>query len=287
LHENQESIYANGNDVTAFALFFKRSRTSSLTILLVVSLSSLAIFPSSNMTYAEDVIFIVPGAGDPSLELDFDPQLQVIGRGQEIVFVNADFVEHNLVVKTADDEQVFNTGVLKNNQFVSHTFSDLGEYSLQCTLFPHMKGEIKVTDDIITLTKTIDEQNLEVQLTRSPAYPGVGEDVFFKVIFIDKNTGRNHSHIDYSLSFDDSQDTYVDGMGGHTVDGAEYGSFTFDQEDKYTPKITVSGIDFVPIQPATVEFGTVVTPEFPSAIMAMMVAVVIGSTIALYRRKLR
>ena len=256
-------------------------------LLIVGSVLSLVVLPLSSIASAEDVIFIVPGAGDPSRQLDFDPQLQIINKDQAIVFANADFVNHHLVVKSADGKEVFDTGVLDNTQYVSHTFTEFGKYSLECKLFPHMKGDIIVTDDIATFTKTIDEQNLDVQLTRSPANPGVGVQTFFKVVFIDKETGRNHSHIDYILNFTNSGGNYVDGMGGHTVDGAEYGSFIFNEEDEFTPAVTVSGIDFVLIQPATVVFDTVVTPEFPPAIIGATFAAAIVATMVFYRGKWR
>jgi hypothetical protein len=133
----------------------------------------------------------------------------------------------------------------------------------------------------------MDEQNLEVQLSRSPAYPGVGDETFFKVVFIDKETGRNHSHIDYTLNFNNSKGDFVDGMGGHTVDGAEFGSFTFDDEEAFTPAVTVSGVNFLPIQPVTVQFETVVTPEFPTVIMGATIAAAIGAMMVMYGRKWR
>lgn len=246
-------------------------------------------FPSIQLlqsAQAEDVIFVIPGSSHPASVVDFDPPLQIIEQGQSIVFVNPDGVDHHLVVKDAANKEVFDTGVIKQNQFVSHTFSENGEYALECKLYPHMKGQITVTDDIATFTQSIPAQNLDVQLTRSPASPGVEVDTYFKVIFIDKETGRNHAHIDYALSFDDSDGNYMDGMGGHTVDGAEYGSFAFDKEDAFTPKVTVTGVDFLPINPETVQFDTVVTPEFPAAIVGVMMAVAIGSII-LYARKIR
>jgi adenine/guanine phosphoribosyltransferase-like PRPP-binding protein len=42
---------------------------------------------------------------------------------------------------------------------------------------------------------------------------------------------------------------------------------------------------FVPIVPTTIQFDTIVTPEFPAAILAGTMAAALGATIALYRRK--
>jgi plastocyanin len=252
----------------------------------LIGVLSLIAEPTSFLqpAYAEDVIFIVPGSSDPASVLRFDPPIQVIEKGQSIVFVNPDGLDHHLVVRSADNKEVFDTGVMERNQFVSHTFPDNGEYTLQCEIYPHMKGEIKVTDDIATFTKTIESQNLDVQLTRSPANPGVNEEIYYKITFIDKETGRNHAHIDFALSFNDSSGNYADGTGGHTVDGQEFGVFKFDKEDAFTPAVTVSGVDLIPIVPEKVTFDTVVTPEFPLGI-GVIAASAIGA-IALYKRKL-
>jgi plastocyanin len=238
------------------------------------------------VAHAEDVTFIVPGSKDPRSVQFFDPAIQIIEKDQTIVFVNPDSEKHRLVVKSDNDsEQVFDTGVLESSNFVAYAFSEYGTYSLECTIYPHMKSKITVTDDIATFSKSIPEHNLDVQLSRSPANPGVDETAFFKLIFIDKASGKNHAHIDYTLAFDDSSGQRVDGMGGHTVDGAEYGEFSFSEEATFTPRVTVSGINFIPVSPATVEFTAIVTPEFPAIVVTVIMAVFIGS-LALYGRKI-
>jgi plastocyanin len=240
-------------------------------------------FPLS--AYAEDVIFVVPGSSDQRSVIDFDPQLQKIAIGESITFVNADGVDHHLVVRSADSREVFDSGLLAQNQFVSHTFSGSGEYTLQCRIYSHMRGEITVTDDIATFTKTIDLQYLDVQLTRVPANPGINEEIYYKITFIDKETGKNHPHIDFTLTFNDSSANFVDGVGGHTTDGQEIAVFKFDKEDIFTPIVTVSGISFIPIAPERVTFDTMITPEFPVGIIGIMMAVTIG--VIILSQKLR
>lgn len=239
----------------------------------------------SQSAKAEEVIFIVPGSSDPRSVMDFDPQIQKIEIGKSIVFVNADGLDHHLVVKSVgDNKEVFDTGVLAKNQFVSHEFSENGEYTLQCKIYSHMKGTISATDDIATFTKTIEDQNLEVQLTRSPANPGVNEEIYYKVTFIDAETGRNHPHIDFTLIFNDSSANYVDGIGGHTVDGQEVAVFKFDKEDAFTPAVQISGVNFVPVNFEPVTFDTLVTPEFSPTIVGFAIAAALGTTIAMCRR---
>src|SRR5688572_15125100 len=152
---------------------------------LVIALVSVF---SLQISYAEDVTFVIPGSKNPSLEQFFDPQLQVIEKGQAIVFVNPDAEPHHLVIKSnADGQQVFDTGELQTNGFVSHNFSDYGNYTIESTIYPHMKGTIIVTDDIATFSRTLEEQNIDVQLSRSPANPQINQETHFKLTFIDRN----------------------------------------------------------------------------------------------------
>jgi plastocyanin len=257
---------------------------SSLVLLAMVSVSVLLL---SQASYAEDVTFVVPGSKDPSLGQFFDPGLQIIEKGQAIVFVNPDVEPHHLIVKSnADGQQVFDTGELKSNEFVSHNFSDYGDYTIESTTYPHMKGRIIVTDDIATFSKSLEGQNIDVQLSRSPANPQINQETHFKVTFIDRNTGRNHPHIDYGVKLQNSAGELLNVTEGHTVDGAEYWNSTFNEQDVFTPIVEVLGVNFLPIQKETVEFDTVVTPEFPAVAVAVIMASIVGAvTFCIYMRK--
>jgi plastocyanin len=251
----------------------------SLMLLAIVSLLL------AQASYAEDVTFVVPGSKDPSLGRFFDPELQIIQKGQAIVFVNPDVEPHHLVIKSnADGQQVFDTGELRSNQFVSHNFSDYGNYTIESTIYPHMKGTIIVTDDIATFSRTLEEQNIDVQLSRSPANPQINQETHFKVTFIDRNTGRNHPHIDYGVKFQNSGGELLNVTGGHTVDGAEYWNYTFNEQDAFTPIVEVTGVNFLPVGKETVEFDTVVTPEFSGVAIAVIMASILGA-VTLYMRK--
>jgi len=252
-----------------------------LMLLAIVSVSLLL-----QVSYAEDVTFVVPGSKDPSLGQFFDPELQIIEKGQAIVFVNPDAEPHHLVIKSnTDGQQVFDTGELKSNEFVSYNFSDYGNYTIESTIYPHMKGNIVVTDDIATFTKSLEGQNIDVQLSRSPASPQINQETYFEVTFIDRNTGRNHPHIDYGVKFQNSAGELLNVTGGHTVDGAEYWNHTFNEQDVFTPIVEVSGVNFLPIEKETVEFDTVVTPEFSAVAIAIIMASILGA-VTLYMRKI-
>ena len=252
----------------------------SLMLLAIVSVSLL-----SQVSYAEDVTFVIPGSKDPSLGQFFDPELQIIEKGQAIVFVNPDSEPHHLVIKSnADGQQVFDTGELKSNEFVSHNFSDYGNYTIESTTYPHMKGSIIVTDDIATFSKSLEGQNIDVQLSRSPANPQANQETHFKVTFIDRNTGRNHPHIDYGVKFQNSRGELLNVTEGHTVDGAEYWNYTFNERDVFTPIVEVLGVNFLPIQKESVEFDTVVTPEFSGVTIGVIMAFILGA-VTLYIRK--
>jgi plastocyanin len=234
-----------------------------LLAIVSASLSSLSLLLPSQASYAEDVTFVVPGSKDPSLGQFFDPELQIIEKGQAIVFVNPDAEPHHLVIRSnADGQQIFDIGELKSNQFVSLNFSDYGNYTIESTRYPHMKGTIIVTDDIATFSKSLEEQNIDVQLSRSPANPQINQETHFKVTFIDRNTGRNHPHIDYGVKFQNSGGELLNITGGHTVDGAEYWNYTFNEQDVLTPIVEVLGVNFLPIQKETVVFDTIAHQNF-------------------------
>ena len=230
--------------------------------------------------FAEDVVFIIPGSSDPRVIPSFDPAIQIISKGQSIAFVNPDGIDHQLQIKSADGALEFDTGLLKPNEFVSHTFSNNGEFTIQDSQYDHMKGEIKVTDDTVVQSKVIESQNLEVQLMRSPANLHPNDEIYYKITFVDLKTHRNHPHIDFVLNFADSSGNHVDGAGGHSVDGQEFAKFKFDKEETLTPTVTISGISFVPIQPEDATFETVVTPEFPA--LGVVVAVTSGMLIVAF-----
>jgi hypothetical protein len=148
-----------------------------------------------------------------------------------------------------------------------------------------MKGNIIVTDDIATFSKTLQGQNIDVQLSRSPANPRVNQETYFKVIFIDRDTSRNHPHIDYGVKFQNSGGELLNVTGGHTVDGAEYWNYTFNEQgDVFTPIVEVLGVNFLPIEKETVQFDTVVTPEFSSVAITVIMASILGA-LTLYMRK--
>lgn len=252
--------------------------------LLLFAIVSVSLLPQ--VSYAEDVTFVIPGSKDPSRGQFFDPELQIIEKGQAIVFVNPDSEPHHLVIKSnADGRQVFDTGELKSNEFVSHNFSDYGNYTIESTMYPHMKGNIIVTDDIATLSKSLKGQDIDVQLSRSPANPQVNQETYFKVTFIDRNTGRNHPHIDYGVKFQNSAGELLNVTEGHTVDGAEYWNLTFTEHDVFTPIVEVVGVNFLPIEKETAEFDTVVTPEFSAIATAVIMTASILGAVTLYTRK--
>lgn len=102
-------------------------------MLSCLTVSAIILIAPSVMTLnanGEEVIFIVPGSSDPNVSISFDPPLQIIQSGQEIVFANVDGIEHQLVVN--GDNEVFDTGVLGQNAFTAHTFSAKGEYTIEC-----------------------------------------------------------------------------------------------------------------------------------------------------------
>jgi adenine/guanine phosphoribosyltransferase-like PRPP-binding protein len=80
------------------------------------------------------------------------------------------------------------------------------------------------------------------------------------------------------------EESFLIAQGGHTVDGAEYWNYTFNEQDAFTPIVEVTGVNFLPVGKETVEFDTVVTPEFSGVAIAVIMASILGA-VTLYMRK--
>lgn len=88
-------------------------------------------------SYAADVTFVAAGPKDPTLEQPFDPDLQMIEKGQAIAFVNPDAVANNPGIRSdADCNKVFNTDEMERIEFASHVFHDYGKDTPACNFLP-------------------------------------------------------------------------------------------------------------------------------------------------------
>ena len=65
---------------------------------------------------------------------------------QEVTWRNEDKFSHGVTSGTPEDgpDGIFDSGLLHNSVYFSHTFSEAGMYDYYCTFHPWMKGIIIV-----------------------------------------------------------------------------------------------------------------------------------------------
>jgi hypothetical protein len=115
-----------------------------------------------------------------------------------------------------------------------------------------MQRNVSVTDDISSVTLANLKNNVEVQLTWTPAIPKVGVITHFKIIFIDKKTDKNQKHIDYVFSIDTPKNKTLYQQTLHSSWGVESAAYRFDTAGIIIPKVTIDAILFQPVDWQTI-----------------------------------
>jgi hypothetical protein len=146
------------------------------------------------------------------------------------------------------------SGFIKSNGSFPFKFNNIGIYHFSSPLYPSMKGNGSVTDNISSLTVTNPKNNVDAQLTWTPAAPRVGEITHFKIIFIDKNTDENQLHKDYVFSINNTENKTLYQRAPHSSWGVEYASYKFDTPGIIVLKVTIEAILFQPVEPVVYNF---------------------------------
>jgi plastocyanin len=92
-------------------------------------------------------------AGDPAVSIvdySFSPGTTTVHVGDTITWTNTGKQPHTA---TANDNS-FNTGILRNGQSASHTFSAAGTFTYYCVVHPFMHGTVVVLAAATTTTTT-------------------------------------------------------------------------------------------------------------------------------------
>ncbi|OYT52666.1 MAG: hypothetical protein B6U72_07600 [Candidatus Altiarchaeales archaeon ex4484_2] len=72
-------------------------------------------------------------------DFEFKPDNMIIHKGDTVKWINRDSTEHRIVASN-----VFDSGILKEDENFAHTFKMGGVYSYTCRIHPVMKGSIIV-----------------------------------------------------------------------------------------------------------------------------------------------
>jgi len=136
------------------------------------------------------------------------------------------------------------------------------------------------------LKSTTSGGSLDVMLEPSKTSIDTNGQTSFKVAFLKPKTNPPQVHIDYDFTIEkDGKTVYraAEHTGQqpappylHTAEGIVTIPYKFEQNGSYTVKVTLYGINFVPLKPETAVFPIQVTPEFPTGIASVLVAAILG-----------
>jgi len=223
-----------------------------ISALAIVFLMAVTGIPAA---YSEDVITIIPCSSNHNNPKFFDTPSYYIQKGQQIRWHNADDINHRIVISTSDAKAVLSdSGIIKSNGSFPFIFNNIGIYHFSSPVYAWMQGNVSVTDDISSVTMTNPKNNVDVQLTWTPAIPRVGQITDFKIIFIDRSTDKNHQHIDYVFSIDSPANKILYQQALHSSWGVEYATYKFNTPGIIIPKITIDAILFQPVEPVEDDF---------------------------------
>ncbi len=161
----------------------------------------------------------------------------------------------------SSNNSIFESQDIQPGSSVSFTFNDPGLYSVQSMKDPSLKGEIVVADRTTAMTGNSVTPGLgNVVLSWNPEKPKAHDTTYFKIQFLDKQTAKNHGHVDYTFAIMDSEGREVEKGPGliHSAEGKEFISITFASAGNYSFKVTVQGINFVPVAPDEIKFNVLV-----------------------------
>lgn len=227
-----------------------------LLVIAVFLLITIITFPAA---YAEDVITIIPCSSSHNNPKFFDLTSDYVRKGQQVRWFNADDINHRIIISTPERKQVVDSGLIKPNGSFSFRFSDPGMYDFSSPMYPWMKGNVSVTDDLSSEIRTNPKNNVDVQLSWNPATPKVGQLTHFKIVFLHNNTSVNQPHIDYVFSIINSTNKTVYQQGLHSSWGVESASYKFNTTGFFTPKVTITAVLFQPVEPTESNFKIDVT----------------------------
>ena len=180
--------------------------------------------------FSEEVITIIPCSSNHNNAKFFDMPSYFTQKGRQIRWYNADDINHRIVITKSFGKGILSdSDIIKPNGSFQYRFNSVGIYNFSSPIYPWMKGNVSVKDDISSVTMTNPTVNVAVQLTWDPAIPKVGQITHFKIIFIDLKTNKNQKHIDYVFSIDTRNNKTSYQQTLHSSWGVESAAYKFIQ----------------------------------------------------------
>jgi lipopolysaccharide export LptBFGC system permease protein LptF len=242
----------------------------SATIIVLLFILIIATFISIiTIVFAEEVITILPSSNDKSRSRFLDITFYPIEKGRELTWFNDDYINHRIIVNSTQDNKTIlaDSAIIKPKDSFTYTFEEPGTYHFSSPTYAWIKGTVFVTDDIITETDTDSKNDIDVQLSWTPSAPTIGQEIHFKVIFIDKKTNKNQEHIDYTFTLVDPKGNKIALQAPHSGWGVEPASYKFGKEGEYKARIAIFNVLFVPVEVGTTEFDIITAAASTNADM--------------------
>jgi plastocyanin len=223
-----------------------------ITVTIAVFLISIILPNMNNIAFANQVITILSGASDTGGQVLFDTMFYPLKRNTQLVWLNNDNVGHRIIITTTaavNGTRIVDSGIIKPKNSFSYIFHNPGTYRFSSPDFPNKYGVIVVTNDISNVIASHLKNNVDIQVTRYPSKPKVGELTHFVITFIKANSHENQEHIDYKFTISDSNGRilYTTGVSRHSTSGVESVSYRFDHPGNYISAVTVYAILFQPV----------------------------------------
>ena len=94
---------------------------------------------------------ITIGSSNPNNGKFYDPKEITVKKGTKVVWSNKDVTAHTVTYGEKGSPgvgSVFDSGMIRSNTFYEHSFTDDGDYSYFCTIYPWMTGRIIVVKEM-------------------------------------------------------------------------------------------------------------------------------------------
>jgi plastocyanin len=205
--------------------------------------------------YSENVITIIPCSSNHNNSKFFDMPFYFVQKGKLVRWHNADDINHRLIITNSSGKGLLSdSGIIKSNGSFSFRFNKIGAYHFLSAIYPWMRGNVSVTNDISSVTAFNPKNNVGIQLSWTPSIPKAGQLSHFEIIFIDEKTGKNQQHIDYVFSITNLENKILYQQTLHSSWGVESASYKFQTAGLFISKVTIDGILFQPVEPVEADF---------------------------------
>ncbi|MFQ5940972.1 MAG: plastocyanin/azurin family copper-binding protein [Nitrososphaerales archaeon] len=240
------------------------------------------------------------GSGDANNDCFFVPSEITVNVGDTVVWLNDDSATHTITSGDVNDPDnwsaIFESGLGKPKTTFEHTFDTAGEYPYLCQLHPWMIGKVIVVEGMEDkdsmmdgieegkVTVTYEDNSFDVATSLSNGsvkFVDVDPDFTSLILMLETSASEDgelmitlpRALIDSKIG--DADEDFIILVDGDESDYQEHS--TSDTERGLTIEVP-AGVEEVEI------VGTVVVPEFPIAVMAVM-GVIVATAIAVSRFK--